>query len=145
MRFVSPHAGYKLVVIPTDYEWGRGNQRKTLKGLRVEFRNGYYDTEEAAQANGWTPDEREQVEQQMLQNADFGRKGGFYLVGSDVEEVGPAREVVDLDSDDALASLETMCAVTFQTPEGAVPCGNKAVGGSDYCRSHQRIAEKVGG
>lgn len=145
MRFVSPHAAYKLVIVPADYEWLRGGQRKTLTGIRVEFTNGQFDTDDAARMHHWDADTKQLVETTMMQNVDFGRRGGFYLVGSDVEEVGRSSPEAEelLDTDDALAELDIMCAVTFQTPEGAVPCGNKAAGGSDYCRSHQRLAEKA--
>ena len=144
MKFVSPHRNYCLVVVPSDFEYTPRGARRSVQGLRVEFENGVFDTDEAARRKGWSDDDKQVVEESLLQNGDFGRRGGFYLVGDDIESIGPPYAGrADIDTDDALASLDLMCQVVFQTPEGAVPCGNKAKQGSDYCGTHQRVAEKV--
>lgn len=143
MKFVSPAAGYRLIVLPDDFEVTRGGQRRPLRGLRVEFINGQFDTEEAARRLQWSAEDKEQVEQAMLANDDFGRKGGYYLVDAQVEQVSQPILDEQVSTNEALRAVETQCAVTFQTPEGAVPCGNRTYGNTDYCKSHQRFAEKV--
>lgn len=138
MRFVSPHRAYKAVVVPSDYDIVHGH-KKMVRGLRVEFNDGVFDSVDAARRNQWTDEQRREVENYLISHENFNRRGGFYLADdNNVAEVSRDAQEAVVAGDDA-----EQCQVTFMTPEGSTRCGNRAKKGSRFCRVHEGVGERA--
>lgn len=82
------------IVIPTQTQLVNGRDRPVLitneggpplHSLRAEFRNHFFDSEEAAAKYGWNEHNRRLVEQHLQEHPDFRRHGGhgIYLADPD--------------------------------------------------------------
>lgn len=101
-----------------------------VKGLRARFVNHLLDTEKAARDNFWTNEERDLVEQTLLRHPDFDRG----KIRPDAETADDFARYAEMA--DKAASATVHCIATFETPEGAEPCGRSVVGETDYCLEH---------
>jgi hypothetical protein len=144
--FISPHGHYRATIVAADYEIVRGNQRRRIPGLAAQFESGIFDSEKAQRELRWSDEDRKFVEDELMLLNDFGKPSGFYLADPGIETPGTSPESFepDFDAISALAGEQGVCQVVFQTPEGAVPCGKKAVSESPYCRQHISLAERAG-
>ena len=108
-----------------------------VKGLRAQFANHIFDSVKAARDNYWTEEERNLVEQTILRHPDFDR--GF---------IKPAEESVEdfaryAEMADKAANATARCIATFETPNGAEPCGRSVTGDTDYCLEHIGAAQEA--
>jgi hypothetical protein len=137
MKFVSKHAGYRLVVAPADYEWQGQSKRKLVRGLSADFHMGEFDSEAAQRKHNWTDAQRREVEDGLLQSDDFGVR--FYLSPAEDEVAALVQQAPLMEG-----TTEGQCALTFMLADGtATKCSNRPKKGSIYCGSHQSMAERA--
>ena len=130
MRFKNKVARITYVITPATYVTNERGERNMVRGLRVKFRNNFLDTKAAQREQGWTDDQREQVEKALIDHGDFGR--GMYL-----DEVS-SNPLVERKMDQTDA--QTFCVATTAGPEGSTICG-KATDGGDFCEEHASVLE----
>lgn len=101
------------------------------RGLRIEYVNGYWNSEHAQKSNAWTDEERERAENAMRNHPLKGvPRRGFYIVGEeDTSAVPPAS---------APEPGKLLCAAVSFDPATGDPqqCPNEAAEGSDLCSEH---------
>ena len=128
MRFRSIWRKPQYVVRATFKTQIAPGQTTIHPGLHANFHDeggqgGYLDTEAEQRTLGWSEEEREQVEQHLLNHSDFGR--GIYLAES--AEMRPE----DLEPEGCI----------FTAPDGSVAerCGKARAEDSAYCEEHQEL------
>lgn len=148
MRFRHVIPNMRIIYTADDYEY-IGKNRKLVKGLRIEFRGGLFDSLRFQAQHRLSDEERKQVEDYLLVHEDFNRPyrlgmGGLYLAeteeGLDAER---AAEIQAIRGDDAVAPLRRICIYTIPTEEGSEQCRNEARPESDYCDQHYAVMAKA--
>lgn len=127
MRFISAARRAKYVVAGHPrYTEHVGPTPVVMPGLTARFFGHVCDTEKSQRELGWKDEERELVENYLMQHKDFNHPGGFYL-----------ETLVDAEP---VRTLTTRCISFFRNEEGeAEQCPNPTVEGSDHCAQHQPV------
>lgn len=131
MRFYSRDSQPRYVIVPRTYTHFGNGQRELNKGLAVQFHNHILDTLDAQQEEGWTNEERKEVEDHLQNHRDFGSSIRYL-------DASPA------EAEAALAEEDTgpveFCVWMVQTSEGLSACGERSTAG-DYCEKHAAMAD----
>lgn len=132
MRLKSKYQTYRVTIRPGYTEVINGVP-KTVRGIRAVFADHVFDSEKAQREYRWTDQERELVEQTLLECPDF-EAGKISPLAETDEDFARYAEVVD-----DKANATARCIATFDTPEGAEVCGRKVEGDTDYCKEHAAV------
>ncbi len=158
MKFTSKkYRSAKYVVEPKDVIVVPGHPKQRVVGLTATFNNFVFDSEEAAKALRWTPEQRMWVEADLLQHGDFGRRHSNVQASIWLVPEGPTVDVMRDISDELEAfqpglraevasklnltgenaTLPT-CAHVITDGEGVRLCKREAQGGA-YCSQHAKM------
>lgn len=125
MRFLSAAIRAKYVVKPK-YTVMNGPTPVAVSGLQARFFGHIFDSEKSQRELGWTNEERELVEEHLLNHRDFNRHGGFYLETDGVQA--------------APRSGVKRCIAFFRNESGeSEQCPREPLDGSDYCDEHKAV------
>lgn len=138
MKFRSKYPDRVYVVQPADYMYDGRQQRRLVRGLRVEFRAGFFDSVRAQERNGWTDEERDIVEHFLLNHDDFNRHARFGRGGLYLDDAQDPTLPAEVKQQVQTADAQRRCILTIRDEDGIEQCGNQAAEGSDYCEVHQR-------
>jgi hypothetical protein len=134
MQFRSKWRKPQYVVRPTYKTIIAPGQEQIHQGLRAMFqddgaRGGFLDTEAQQRALGWSDEERERVEQYLLNHSDFG--SAFVLA-----------DQVDLQPADVMPE-----GCVFVDPDGPIAemCGKARAEDSAYCEEHKELVTVAAG
>lgn len=133
MRFISVAKRAKYVVSGhPKYVEMRGPTPIVQPGLSARFFGNVCDTEKMQKELGWTDEERQIVEEYLLNHKDFNRPGGFYLE-VEPDAAAPKRDLT-----------VTRCLAFFRNEAGeSEQCPNQTLEESDYCAEHQPVAAET--
>lgn len=129
MRFQSRWDNAVYVVRPTYVVNLAPGQQEIKYGLKARFmgRDRIFDSEQAQAADGWTDEQRKQVEDYLLKHRDFG--SGLYLAPG---EAAPAGVEV--------AAPEIKRCGHIATVNGKITqCKEDARLGDDFCAKHSGV------
>lgn len=107
--------------------------RDVTPAIRAEFRNHEFDSVKAQEGNGWSDEEREQVEQRLMKHQLYGRRDGrgFWVMGDKATAPKP---------EDNLPTV-MRCLAFVPMDDGTVEqCSNNAVEGAQHCENCAKLA-----
>lgn len=143
MRFIASSHNYEKVVVPRRKVFlPNGEHGGVSGGLHARFVNHTFDSLVAQQTHGWSDEDRQSVEQALLNMPGFGTAGtGVYLdeqlpAG---QEGGEHEAVVPAKAETAVAAPALRCIYTVQTPEGSEQCSREARKNGDLCNQHYKL------
>jgi hypothetical protein len=147
MRFMHRNRNMKYVYNSKDTYWedaGKYSRRLPKRQYRVEFSNNAWDSLHAQQVNGWTDEERAEIEQYLLHHKDFAETGG----GSLVHGVGglylEAEDKPLAETGAIAAQAQERCIWSRVLENGsAEQCGRFRRKGAQFCALHERELEEV--
>ncbi len=139
MKFISKWHNLTYIVRASQRILTPGFGLQTTPGLRARFRgeNRIFDSELSQKQNGWSDEERNQVDDYILAHPDFGH--GVYLAPG---EVMP-EEKQSLVRDVAPVVVRRCMSITTQNGE-IVQCSNEAYPGEEFCIDHKPQAIQKG-
>lgn len=129
MRFQSRWDNAVYVVRPTYVVNIAPGQQEIKYGMKAVFsgRDRIFDSETSQNANGWTDEQRKQVEDYLLKHRDFGN--GLYLAPG--ENAPEGVEVV---------APEVRRCSHIATVNGKITqCKDDALIGEDFCPAHNGV------
>jgi hypothetical protein len=105
------------------------------RGLRAEFTNHRFDSGKAQASLGWSDEERNLVEQYLIEHADFGVPRGMSLENHTIENLREAPV--------SIPALKVRCAAFYRDEETgeSVQCDRSPADSEDFCKEH--MAEVV--
>jgi len=133
MRFQSKYTNAVYIVRPTTRQYYPDIGLSQLKpGLAAKFegRQRIFDSEKAAEWAGWSPEEREAVENHLLGHRDWGN--GLYLAPGEQLPEGKG---------EYLRNKQPMeirgCDQLLVNDDGSIrQCGEQVMVGSTFCADH---------
>lgn len=126
MRFVSAATRAKYVVVPK-YTVMNGPTPTPMPGLTARFFGHVFDSDKSQRELGWTAEEKERVEQHLLNHRDFNRHGGFYL-----------ENAADLAAPQPLGAKRCIAFFRNEADESE-QCPREPIEGKDYCDEHSAM------
>jgi hypothetical protein len=136
MRFMSKYdnAVYIIDGKSKDTVFMPGGRVQRIPGVRATFggRSHIFDSQTAQQKYRWSDEQREQVEEYLLNHQDFGRD--FYLAPDEpmTDRVKELLSKVQPSSDTPFFK----CSKIIPKDDGFDQCPNNAVLGKDFCEIH---------
>lgn len=125
MKFRNRVRNKVYVVRPQNHIVQPDGSRVLDYGIRVEFQNHLWDSEEAQKRDGWSDETREQVEKYLILHRDWNH-GLTRVDKTDAEilaEVGAAE-------------APNICVAPFVVQGKSQPCGRPVADGGDLCPEH---------
>lgn len=147
MRFRSTAKNAVVVVRAGDAELIPGTTRvRRIQPIRAEFKNFFFDSVAAQQKFRWTNEERELVEQSLIDHPDFqppnprlGRPR-FYLVEDEARPITQEQATAEVERAPVFG-----CVYSWVGSNGdSEMCPRKALEGSDFCEEHSAVAATLG-
>lgn len=132
MRFQSKYRSHKLMFRPSRWGYNPDQTRQLVPGIVIVFKGPQriYDTEEAERLGNWEPGTREQVEEYILRNKNYGQS--IYLAAG--------QELTQEQQDVARVKpkeVRRFCKEIGFTADGEIAqCSNQPAVGKDYCDEH---------
>lgn len=129
MRFQSRWDNAVYVVRPTYVLNIAPGQAEIKRGMKAVFsgRDRIFDSESSQVLNGWTDEERKQVEDYLLKHRDFG--AGLYLAPGEIPPVGVEVAAPEL----------TRCSHIATVNGKITQCKDDARLGEDFCAKHSGV------
>lgn len=131
MKFLSRDQHITYVVVPATIETRAGRTFQT-RPIRAKFLGGQFDSDDAALASNWTPEEKVQVEEYLQSTMAF-RNGHMTKVDENWVPVGKAQKDHD----------ESECRFTRRIGDDSVPCGKPVEEGEVFCAEHLALLATV--
>ena len=132
MRFTHFYRNASYVVTPT-YHILQGLNKVPVRGIRADFRNHQFDSQQAQKNLGWSDEQRDTVEKYLLAHGDFDKERGLHL---DVTETQPGSKAAKAAAEKTPA---VSCAFVEEVDNETHVCGARVKKGSEYCRKHEAL------
>lgn len=139
MKFQSKWRNHQLMFRPSKYIYNPDSTRSVAHGIIITFSGPQrqYDTVEAERLGAWEPGVREQVEDFILRNKNYGN--GIYLApGESLPQ--DKQDIARVKPKDA----KRMCLnIGFNDQGELEQCKNEPSVGRDYCVQHDPEEVKI--
>jgi len=135
MIFQSKYRNHKLLIKPTRRMYHPGMGIELIPGLRADFRGSQriFDSEAAQRTNNWTDEQRNEVEDYVLSNREYGRSiflGPGQTLPEDKEGIVRVKPKI------AKRRCLSMAIVDGEVGPEISQCPKEAAAGRDYCFEH---------
>ena len=139
MKFQSKYRNHKLMFRPSKYVYNPDMTRSVQAGITIDFTGSQriYDTTLQQRLNGWPDETREQVEDYILQNKNYGQ--GIYLAPGEV--LPPEKQ--DLARVKPKDAVRKCLSIGFDDKGELTQCPDEPTAGRDYCPAHDPEEVKI--